>query len=341
MKKILVPEPKSGGLILSYKCNCECKQCMYFGSPKWSADWIDEKDLEIILAQLSHTIQPSLYGPKHVSLNYGLHFTGGEPFLNYELLLRSVELAHELKIPSTFVETNCYWCVNDEITRYKLNKLKKHGLRGILISVNPFMLEYIPFEKTKRTIKISEEIFGKDVMVYQLGYYNQFKKFGFIDKVPLEKYIKMVSIEDLKKRVEILRMGRAPYRLKNWYVKYPAKYFFDESCAAELVRGWHVHFDNYGNYMPGYCGGLSWGEVKNLDSMCGDGINLNEFPILKALIIDGIKDLYEFAVKDFGYEEIAEGYNSKCHLCFDIRKKIIQRTTNFKELQPKEFYLYI
>ena len=41
---------------------------------------------------------------------------------------------------------------------------------------------------------------------------------------------------------------------------------------------------------------------------------------------------------DYGYEENPEGYISKCHLCLDIRKHIIEKTDEFSELVPKEFY---
>ena len=143
MKKLYIPEPISGGLLLSYKCSSECKHCMYASSPKWNADWIAEDDVEKILTQLASRIQPSPYGSESISLNYGLHFTGGEPFLNFDLLLRSTEIANKLNIPSTFVETNCYWCTNDELTRNRLWQLKHAGLNGILISVNPFILEII------------------------------------------------------------------------------------------------------------------------------------------------------------------------------------------------------
>ncbi|MFX1310479.1 MAG: radical SAM protein, partial [Promethearchaeota archaeon] len=130
MKNLLVPKPKSGGLILSYKCSGKCKHCMYFSSPQWRGDWISEKNLEEILNQLSNTIQESPYGPRNVSLNYGLHFTGGEPFLNYDLLLKAIEIGKSLNIPSMFVETNCYWCKNDSITKERLVELKKNGLNG-------------------------------------------------------------------------------------------------------------------------------------------------------------------------------------------------------------------
>ncbi|MCK4348843.1 MAG: hypothetical protein KAW47_09535, partial [Thermoplasmatales archaeon] len=78
MKKLFVPEPVSGGLILSYKCNTECKHCMYACSPKWKADWISEEDAEKILSQLSGKIQGSPIGKDKIGVNTGLHFTGGE-----------------------------------------------------------------------------------------------------------------------------------------------------------------------------------------------------------------------------------------------------------------------
>ena len=96
------------------------------------------KDLEEVLRQLAAKMNKRYpLGFKRIGINYGLHFTGGEPFLNFELLLRAVKIASELKIPATFVETNCFWCVNDEVTREKLMQLKEAGLHGVLISVIP------------------------------------------------------------------------------------------------------------------------------------------------------------------------------------------------------------
>ena len=109
MPRIKVPQPISGGLMLSYKCSAECRPCMYACSPKWNGDWIKKKDLEDGLSKLGGGIRPGPLGAQSVSLNHGLHFTGGEPFLNLELLVNAVEIAYELKIPSTFVETNCFW----------------------------------------------------------------------------------------------------------------------------------------------------------------------------------------------------------------------------------------
>ncbi|MEM2915509.1 MAG: hypothetical protein QXH91_08965, partial [Candidatus Bathyarchaeia archaeon] len=71
--KLYVLEPISGGLLLSYKCTSECKHCMYACSPKWDANWISEKNMERILAQLASRVMGSPYGSDKIGINYGLH----------------------------------------------------------------------------------------------------------------------------------------------------------------------------------------------------------------------------------------------------------------------------
>ncbi|MEM2130268.1 MAG: 4Fe-4S cluster-binding domain-containing protein, partial [Candidatus Bathyarchaeia archaeon] len=96
MPKLLVPKPISGGLLLSYKCNSECKHCMYACSPKCRANWISLVDAEKVLTQLHAAFEQSYPArTSRLGLNYGLHFTGGEPFLNFGLLLNLVKIAHK------------------------------------------------------------------------------------------------------------------------------------------------------------------------------------------------------------------------------------------------------
>lgn len=331
MNKLQIPEPISAGIFLSYKCTSECRHCMYACSPRWKADWISEEDLEKILTQLADKIIKSPYG---ISINHGLHFTGGEPFLNFDLLLKATRIAHKLKIPSTFVETNCYWCIDDISTREKLTLLKEAGLEGILISVNPFIIEQIPFERINRAVKISNEIFGFNVITYQDFFYEQFKRLNLRGTTPFEEYLKKAAYS--LRYVELIPMGRAVYKLGDLFKKYPAKQFFGKFCREELTRPWHVHIDNYCNYITGYCGGISLGDARDFNSI--REINLDEHPILDALATD-IEKLYEIGI-EFGYRE-REGYISKCHLCVDIRKHLVQKTDEFKELSPRDFYFHL
>jgi hypothetical protein len=233
--RVKVPRPISGGVMLSYKCSAACRHCMYACSPKWKADWMTEGALERLLSRLVKSVAPAPWGSQVMSLNYGIHLTGGEPFLNFDLLLRAAEMAGEMGIPSVFVETNCSWCIDDGATREKLQCLKGAGLVGILISVNPFYAEYVPFERTERCIRISREVFGRNVIVYQEAYYHRFKHLGIQERLPLEDYLEMTRSERLAEHVELFLQGRAACQLREFYPKYPASAFFGRSCAIGTI----------------------------------------------------------------------------------------------------------
>lgn len=310
---------------------------MYACSPHWRGDWLSEEDAEKIFTQLSGTIQGSPHETHRIGINFGLHFTGGEPFLNFDLLLKITKRAQKYKIPSTFAETNCFWCTDDKTAREKLTQLKDAGLSGILISVNPFILEEVPFERTERAVRISAEVFRGNVIVYQELFYHLFNRLNIKNTLSLEEYLQKAPHS--LRFVELLPMGRTAYVLGYLFKKYPAETFFGISCKEELTREWHVHIDNYGNYMPGYCGGISLGNATNMNSLL-QGIDLSQRPILNAVVTD-LKKLYEIGTKNFGYNELRDGYISKCHLCIDIRKHIVQQSDEFEELSPREFYSHL
>ncbi len=309
---------------------------MYACSPQWKADWLSVEDAKKILIKLAKKIKPAPNGPESVGINHGLHFTGGEPFLNFELLIKLVEMAAELRIPSTFVETNGFWCKDDRTTRYRLLRLKNAGLKGLLVSVNPFIIEEVPFERTERAVRIGNELFGKALIVYQEFFFNLFRRLRIKGVLSFQEFLKRQG-ESLN-YVELIPMGRAVHELGYLFRKYPAEEFFGESCREELGRPWHVHIDNYGNYMTGYCGGISLGDAQSLEFGCQE-IKLDEYPIIEAVASD-IQDFYTLGKEKFGYEDKEDGYISKCHLCLDLRRHIVQQTDSFKELRPREFYFH-
>jgi len=338
--KIAAPNPISCGIFLSYRCNSECRHCMYACSPRWSSDWVSINDLKTILSQLSDKILPSPYGASRVGVNYGLHFTGGEPFLNYPLLLQAVKMAKDYGIPSIFVETNSYWCVDPEETIEKLRELKDSGLDGILVSVNPFIVEYVPFERIENNISSSLKVFGYNTLIYQYEFYRQLKEKNLKGLLKFEDYIKAYGLRGLE-WVELIPMGRTCYRLREIFSKYPARIFFKENCRENLLREWHTHIDNYGNYMTGYCGGISLGDAGKLNQLLDEGIELDDKPILNILINENLGELYQLAVREFNYKEREDGYISKCDLCLDIRRCIALQTKEYLELSPRQYYTHL
>jgi len=291
-------------------------------------------DARDVLTQLSDMLQGRGGDPDRIGVNQGIHFTGGEPFLNYELLLGVTEIAAGLSIPSTFVETNCYWCVDDHRTRRRLTELKDAGLKGILMSANPFLVEWVPFERTLRGARIAEEVFGQNAIVYQAFFFEQFRRMGLEGTLPFDEYLRLAG-HGLQ-YAELLPGGRISYGLGECLGHYPASRFLGMSCRQELLRDWHIHIDNYCNYVPGYCAGISLGDARDLEGLCR-GVDLSELPVLTALLTS-LGDLLELG-RRHGYEE-REAYASKCHLCVDVRRHLAAEG-DFRELAPLQFYEHL
>ncbi len=302
-----------------------------------------QEDLEQILSQLAGKILSAPYGPRTITFNHGLHFTGGEPFLNFELLCKAAEIARELKIPSAFVETNGFWAVDDKTAKEKLKLLRSKGLQGIMVSVNPYYLEYVPFERTECAIRAGIDVFGGNVLVYQLEYFRRFTDLGITGIVPFQDYLRIEGRESLARNVELLLMGRAPYALRDvldgFYRGREAASYFDEPCVSAFLRGLHNHFDNYGNYVPGFCGGVSFGDCRKLDHLLRGGVDTEQFPVLGLLMDGDLRGLHSLA-KERGYDEQREGYISRCHLCVDVRRHLALGS-DFAELVPREFYRHL
>ena len=134
-------------------------------------------------------------------------------------------------------------------------------------------------------------------------------------------------------------MGRAARQLRAFYPAFPPNRFFNQPCRPPILRDWHNHFDNYGNLIPGYCGGISLGNWLALDELIQEGIDPNERPILGFLVANDMNGLLRFA-QDFGYQELQEGYLSKCDLCLNLRTFLVSKQ-DWAELAPRAFYTHL
>ena len=101
----------------------------------------------------------------------------------------------------------------------------------------------------------------------------------------------------------------------------------------------HNHFDNYGNYVPGFCAGVTLGDCRKLDELLRERVDTVHLPVLGLLMEEDMKGLFALA-RERGYQESAEGFYSKCHLCMDLRKHLAL-TGDYPELSPREFYLQL
>lgn len=321
----------SGGLILSYKCNCRCRHCLYAGGPDWR-DPMDVCDAARIFRGLLDT-------SSHLR---GFHLAGGEPFLDFGRLLRIQRLATEFGIPIEYVETNAGWCVDDDTTRERLETLRDAGLGCMLVSCSPFHAERVPVSRVTTAVRIGYEVFGSGgVILWVPEFYRQLSRISPDSTISLDQYVEFVGLDTARYMIRtgysLISGGRVGYGLAPYYEHCPPEFCESDTCRMEILESGHAHFDPYGNLIPAFCSGISLGDARELRKTIGE-FDPDRMPLVRTLIEQGPYGLYRFAAREFGYEAPREGYIGKCHLCVDVRRWIHARTDQFAELAPSDFY---
>lgn len=328
------PQPLSPtdiGLVLSYQCPNACKHCVYNCGPGWK-DWLAPQD-----------ISPALQTIRKLNQDIQVHITGGEPFLNFPLLLKAVAAAHDLHLP-VYVETSADWCFSASIAEQRFTALRKAGLLAVLISCSPFHAEKVPLKRTLLAIEVAAEIFGPErVIVYTPDWIEQIWHFGLDTPVSINQYVLAYGGETAGLMFwdgyGLISGGRAGYTLGRLKGLASAESYQTENCETELLFAPHAHLDPYGNYISGFCGGLRTGSWRELDTLRSN-IEGRIYPDLIAILIEaGPFGLYQLAVEQFNYSPLPTGYVGKCHLCVDVRRHIFDQAAHyFPELRPFEFY---
>ncbi|ACI18836.1 conserved hypothetical protein [Dictyoglomus thermophilum H-6-12] len=277
-------------------------------------------------------------------LFHGIHFAGGEPFLNFPLLLHAVKRAKELDLYIGYVETNASWCINREDVHEKFYLLKSAGLSKIFISCSPFHTERIPLKRTLLAIEVALEVFGKEnVIVYMEHFLPKIAKIDIENPIPLEKWIEIYGEKAAGyifwEGYALIPGGRSGFHLGHLFPRYPAEVFREENCKFEILESQHAHFDLYGNYIPYFCGGVSLGKIEDLEEFYKN-FDLEKLPFIKILVEEGPYGLSKYAQK-LGFKESKDGYVGKCHLCVDVRKFLNDVFPYSQELNPKDFYRFL
>jgi len=324
IKSLNISSLYSGGLITNYYCSSQCKHCLYGCSPKWP-----KKYITVDRAKRNFRLLKSLDC-------HSLHIGGGEPFLNTDVLEKVLIAAREENMGIEYIETNSSWFKDEGSAVALLNRLKKAGLRTLLISMSPFHNEHIPFSKVKGVLAACRK---SDLSVFPWiqEFYPELGMFDDNKKHSLNEYKEKFG-EDYIKRIPLRYWvhygGRAIQTFKDVFPLKSTKEILSTSIGCkELADTSHFHADLFGNYIPGLCSGLS---IK-LDDL-GEPLNAYNYPLITKLYNKGIKALAENAASEFGFNP-GEEYLNKCHLCFDIRKYLVKiKGINSKELQPAEYY---
>src|SRR5690606_28830200 len=89
---------------------------------------------------------------------HNVHIGGGEPLLKSEKIFPVLEAAARNNINIDYIETNASWFKDEASAKTILKELIKHGVHTLLISIDPYHNEYIPFYKVKGLIRACSKV---------------------------------------------------------------------------------------------------------------------------------------------------------------------------------------
>jgi len=147
--------PSRVGLVLTYRCNAECRHCFFECSPSRTEVMTRNTAQRVINEALS-------LGAEWVS------FSGGEPFLEHGLLKELITLSSGKGL-RTEVVTNGFWGKTEEEARGTLLPLIEAGLDVLNLSVDDFHGEYVPIASVRNAYWVAVELGLKIVLMISTG----------------------------------------------------------------------------------------------------------------------------------------------------------------------------
>ena len=309
------------GLVVNYKCNAACRHCLYACSPSRSGGYMNASSCERIC---------NLLKSKDI---HSLHIGGGEPFLDFDKLLEIVHTVHRCEINIEYLETNGFWASDEKQAIHYVNELKKAGINKLLISIDPFHIEYVPVGLPLRLAEICKNE-GMGYFYWQEQYKH---KLSLLDRdkiytrTELEHSLSQHYIVETTNSYGLgIETGRAINIGLEYMPKKPVSDLLTNSLPCKhLLSTSFIHIDHNEKYVVPSCTGIT---IPLEDAM--KGIPRGRYLVYETLVIDGIRGLIKFS-EGLGVM-IDDVYVSYCSLCFDIRHKL-SMTKSYAELDYEHY----
>ncbi len=266
-----------------------------------------------------------------------VHIGGGEPFLNPQGLYEVLESATDAGIGLEYVETNSSWCTSRQRANEILQEIKRRGINTLLLSISPFHNEYIPFKKVRALMEACEGN-GISVFPWTTTMLADVQSMDLDTKHALKEYEERFGasyVPQAMSRYGVTPGGTALDTLAPFLEKHDIEDILaSDSPCSRMMGTTHFHVDLYENYVPYQCPGLS---IRLADIACE--LSDEDYPIMNALLRDGVKGLYGLARNEYGFEPARDGYTMPCDLCTSIRQYLaLEKEIDSHELRPTEFY---
>jgi len=312
----------AGGIVANYRCPAACGHCLYGCSPNAQPGYMHGT----MAATLCETLRR--LGCRN------LHIGGGEPFLDVEGLAGLVKAIRGSGIHLDYIETNAAWITGDDAhNRRVLAGMASAGCCCVMVSADPFHIEFIPFWKPQKLLRLLRGM-GIPHFIWQERYWPLLERLDpgkIYDGRALCDAFGYDVQRQCANEYGMRFHGRALNLLRNYGEKKTVR-APSEPCP-ELRDTSHFHVDFLGRYIPPGCTGMGI-----LLEDVGKKLDPARYPVLSRLFAHGLSGLLEYA-REKGYRLDPGGYVSKCELCFGIRKYLIAHDRQgHPDLTPARFY---
>ncbi len=310
------------GIITNYGCSAACRHCMFASSPRAGKEFISGEAAERIAGRL-----------KRAGV-YSMHIGGGEPFLNFEALCVLLGAMQKAGLGVDYIETNAFWARDDAEIMKRLERLRKLGVDTIMVSVDPFHIEYVPLERPIRLVQALRRA-GMDYFIWQDRFLERLLPLDMTKTHTKEELSALLGedyVADTAREYGVKVNGRALAIAESVYEPQSALELADGEPCSSLLAGMHCHVDLYGNVIPSGCPGISI----DLEDFLAGRLPREKYPAAQRLYAGGVRALLEYAT-DAGFMPDDAGYATKCSLCCAIRTWLNENRPS-PDIAPDCFY---
>jgi hypothetical protein len=299
-------EPKNGQIMMTYRCSAACRHCLVMAAPTQGA----------ALLSVGHAVE---YARDFHTLGRCVIIAGGEALLFFDHVVAMCRGIREAGIPIGFIESNGSWCTTDELVRERLSLLQSVGVEGMYFSIDGYHQEFVPAERVCRGVRIARELFGDENVYAPRRTLEEVRELETVtcDAERLRQYARSHRVA---------YFGRAADALAPMVDQVPVEDLQEEDCQDELDVDSlaEIQVDPFGFVRPDMCPGVNLGNTRQerLADLARTE-RVRRTPLLRRIAEHGPAALLPLA-RDCGFG-LRASYASKCHLCFDIRRRLVHR----------------
>jgi hypothetical protein len=266
-----------------------------------------------------------------------LHIGGGEPFLDTDGLTATIRIIRESGIALDYIETNAAWITPDMDRNKRILRCVTAGGGCVMVSADPFHIEFIPFWKTKALVGLLRSE-GVPYFIWQERYWGMLSKLDDQRTYTPVELAETLGFDAAGRCADEYGMGfngRALNLIRNkpGVRRGDAESFTSGNPCPNLQNAGHFHVDFLGRYIPPGCTGMGV-----LLEDLSKPLDVKKYPNLSRLLSGGTAGLLSYA-RSLGYSEPPEGYVSMCDVCFQIRKFLhLNEPEAHPDITPAGYY---